>query len=116
MLTHWHIIHHCTCQASLLLLLLFQVNTKACTLVVNGARRDSYNIISTCQSGYNPPDVAHDPSLPFHKITRAIWSWEKATFGCAAGSCAHVQFHGMAADSCTSSEIFLSAGTGVTTW
>lgn len=110
--------------------------TNARSLLVSGRHRAAYRHPTDCVVPSNPSstywktDPTHDwvgayvlwhergmadipvQDEPFNTANRAIKAWQDAHGGCPAATCAYIQMHGKADESCPTDTVFISSGLG----
>ncbi|GLB44342.1 hypothetical protein LshimejAT787_1602720 [Lyophyllum shimeji] len=94
--------------------------TGAKSLFIAGRSRLAFKTQSDCVKGsgnttYYMTDPAHNKLEPFYDAMRSIFMWQMSNGGCPPTSCAFIQFHGKNTSSCSTDQIFLSAGLGTST-
>ncbi len=77
------------------------------SFLMAGTHRNASTTASTCQSAYRASDVAHNAGTMFQAANEAMSAWYGADDWWA------IQWHGMAADSCASVEVYISHGSSV---
>ena len=77
------------------------------SFLMAGTHRNASTTASTCQSAYRASDVAHNAGTMFQAANEAMSAWYGADDWWA------IQWHGMAADSCASAEVYISHGSSV---
>jgi len=88
------------------------------SLLIAGRSRLAYRVATTCvipsssNVTYYKTDPAHDNEQPFFAAGVALYNAQIAQAGCPAATCGFVQFHGKGNTTCTSDNMFLSAGIG----
>jgi hypothetical protein len=80
--------------------------TRSRSYLMAGAHRNA-NGSSSCQSSYGAADAAHNVNVMFHATNAELM----AHYGAAAWNA--IQWHGMAADTCSNVEAYLSHGRNV---
>lgn len=83
-------------------------DTDSRSYLMAGAHRLANSASSTCQSSYGQADAAHNTANMFHATNLELMAWYGATEWNA------IQWHGMAADTCASTDVYLSHGRNVT--
>ncbi len=83
-------------------------NTGSRSYLMAGAHRLANTAASTCQSDYGQADAAHNTANMFHSTNLELMAWYGATGWNA------IQWHGMAVDTCASTDVYLSHGRNVT--
>jgi hypothetical protein len=81
--------------------------TDSRSYLMAGAHRSANSGASACQSGYGPADVAHNVANMFHATNAELMAFYGATAWQA------IQWHGMAADTCSAAQVYLSHGRAV---
>jgi hypothetical protein len=81
--------------------------TESRSYLMSGAHRDANGGSSSCQSSYGPADAAHNVANMFHATNAELMAWYGANEWYA------IQWHGMAADTCGTVEVYLSHGRNV---
>ena len=79
-------------------------DTNSRSYLVCGAHRNANPVVSTCQSGYNQADCAHNTNNMFHATNEELQAFY------AGRTWNAIQWHGMAADTCPSVNAYLSHG------
>jgi len=82
--------------------------TDSRSFLMAGAYRSANTVPSTCQSSYEEADAAHNVATMFHATNLELADY----YG--TGPWWAIQWHGMAADTCTAAEVYLSHGRNVT--
>jgi hypothetical protein len=77
------------------------------SFLMAGTHRSASTATSACQSAYRASDVAHNAATMYQAANEAMLT----AYGTAEWWA--VQWHGMAADSCTSVEVYISHGSSV---
>ena len=78
--------------------------TNSRSYLVAGAHRLANSGSSSCQSSYGPADAAHNVNNMFHATNLELMAFYGST------SWQAIQWHGMAADTCSGAEAYLSHG------
>jgi hypothetical protein len=81
--------------------------TNSRSYLMAGAHRDANGGSSSCQSSYGPADAAHNVANMFHPTNAELMAWYGTNEWYA------IQWHGMAADTCSNVEVYLSHGRNV---
>ena len=82
--------------------------TDSRSYLMAGAHRNANSASSTCQSSYGSADAAHNINNMFHATNQELI----AHYGAADWTA--IQWHGMAADTCSSTHVYPSHGRNVT--
>lgn len=82
-------------------------DTDSRSYLVAGAHRSANGGSSSCQSSYGPADVAHNVNNMFHATNIELMGFYGVNDWWA------IQWHGMAADTCSQAEVYLSHGRNV---
>jgi hypothetical protein len=82
--------------------------TDSRSYLMAGSHRGANSVVSSCQSGYEEADVAHNVNNMFHATNAELIAHYGATPWNA------IQWHGMAASTCSSTNVYLSHGRKVT--
>jgi hypothetical protein len=83
-------------------------DTNSRSYLMCGAHRLANSGSSSCQSSYGPADCAHNVDNMFHATNEELLAFYGSTPWTA------IQWHGMAADTCSNVEAYLSHGRNVT--
>ena len=81
--------------------------TNSRSYLMAGAHRSANGGSSSCQSSYGPADAAHNVANMFHPTNAELMAF----YGTAPWYA--IQWHGMAADTCSNVEVYLSHGRNV---
>jgi hypothetical protein len=82
--------------------------TDSRSYLMAGAHRDANSVNSTCQISHKEADAAHNTATMFHATNQELINWYDVASWHA------IQWHGMAADTCPSTDVHLSHGIDVT--
>jgi hypothetical protein len=82
--------------------------TDSRSYLMAGAHRNANSASSSCQSSYGSADAAHNVNNMFHATNQELINW----YGAAPWNA--IQWHGMAADTCSNTEVYPSHGMNVT--
>ncbi len=82
-------------------------DTDSRSYLMAGAHRSANSGSSACQSSYGPADAAHNVDNMFHATNEELMAFYGASDWWA------LQWHGMAADTCSAAEVYLSHGRDV---
>lgn len=82
--------------------------TDSRSYLMAGAHRDANTAASTCQSSYQSADAAHNTANMFHATNAELMAW----YGTANWTA--IQWHGMAASTCSNTDVYPSHGRNVT--
>jgi len=82
--------------------------TDSRSYLMAGAHRLANAAASTCQASYGQADAAHNTANMFHATNLELMAWYGANDWHA------IQWHGMAADTCANTDVYLSHGRNVT--
>jgi len=83
-------------------------DTDSRSYLMAGAHRLANAAASTCQSSYGQADAAHNTANMFHATNLELIAWYGANNWNA------IQWHGMAADTCADTNVYLSHGRNIT--
>jgi hypothetical protein len=81
--------------------------TDSRSYLMAGAHREANSANSACQSAFKESDVAHNTANMFHATNQELVRW----YGAASWNA--IQWHGMAANTCSNTEVFPSHGVDV---
>jgi len=81
--------------------------TNSRSYLMAGAHRDANSGSSSCQSSYGPADAAHNVANMFHPTNAELMAFYGANDWTA------IQWHGMAADTCSNVDVYISHGRNV---
>lgn len=79
-------------------------DSNARSFLMAGSHRDASTAASTCQSAYRASDAAHNAATMYQAANEALLAFYGAADWWA------IQWHGMAASSCSSVEVYISHG------
>jgi hypothetical protein len=82
--------------------------TDSRSYLMAGAHRNANSVNSTCQLSHKEADAAHNTATMFHATNQELINWYDVASWHA------IQWHGMAADTCPSTDVHLSHGIDVT--
>ncbi|MGE0131789.1 MAG: BACON domain-containing protein [Blastocatellales bacterium] len=82
--------------------------TDSRSYLMSGAHRSANSASSSCQSSYGSADAAHNVNNMFHAANQELINWYGATAWNA------IQWHGMAADTCSNTHVYPTHGMNIT--
>jgi hypothetical protein len=82
-------------------------DSDARSFLMAGTHRNASTAASACQNAYQASDVAHNAATMYQAANEAMLAWYDSADWWA------IQWHGMAADSCSSVEVYISHGSSM---